>query len=103
MRNDRFRGRKRGGLKQALQYAGDPELGELRRQILERQEEVAQLEFELSDTRADLARFEREYTVRLGPLEDRLRDLEDELVRVRHQAARRARSGLAILLYVCGI
>jgi hypothetical protein len=93
VKSDRFQGRKRGGLKQALQHAGDPALGELRRQIHDRQEQIAQLEFELSDTRADLARFEREYNIRIGPLEDQLRDLEDELVRARHKAARRAQWG----------
>ena len=51
------------------------------------------LSFEFSDTRADLARFENELERRLGHLQTRVRNLEDEINRVSHQAARQAQWG----------
>ncbi len=91
--SDRFKGSRRGGLSQALRYSSDRELAGLNAQIVERQERIAQLQFEVSDTQADLARFQQEYQNRVGTLETQLQDLEDELTRARHSAARRAQWG----------
>lgn len=87
-----FRGR-RGSLKKALQDAGDAELRELQEELSLRQEQVAQLEFELADTHADLSRFERKYDERLGPLETRIEELNADLEQARLRAARRAQWG----------
>lgn len=51
------------------------------------------MEFELSDTRADLARFEQELDRRLGPLQRRQAQLEQQLAEARRKAARRAQWG----------
>jgi len=85
--------RRRRSLKRALEEAGDDELRLLRAEVSKRQERVAQLEFELSDTRADLARFEQELERRLGPLQQRQAQLEQQLEKARREAARRAQWG----------
>jgi tetratricopeptide (TPR) repeat protein len=87
-----FKGR-RGSLKKALEQAGDDELRELQEELSLRQERVAQLEFELADTRADLSRFERTYENKLGPLEDRIEALNADLEQARIRSARRAQWG----------
>lgn len=87
-----FQGR-RGSLKRALDQAGDEGLRALEEEVNLRQERVAQLEFELADTRADLARFERTYETRLGPLEERIQELEADLEQARIRSARRAQWG----------
>ncbi len=84
---------KRGSLKRALDQAGDEELRALEEELSLRQERVAQLEFELADTRADLARFEKTYEARLGPLEERITELEADLEQARIRSARRAQWG----------
>ena len=88
-----FQRKSRRSLKQALDQAGDSELRELQLDLGERQERVAQLEFELSDTRADLGRFEHEYELHVGTLEQQLQDLEADLEQARFQAARKAQWG----------
>jgi hypothetical protein len=87
-----FQGR-RGSLKKALEQAGDEELRELEEEVSIRQERVAQLEFELADTRADLSRFESTYETRLGPLETRIEELNADLEQARIRSARRAQWG----------
>jgi hypothetical protein len=87
-----FKGR-RGSLKKALEQAGDEELRDLDEELSLRQERVAQLEFELADTRADLARFESTYEARLGPLEARIDELEADLEQARIRYERRAQWG----------
>lgn len=87
-----FQGR-RGSLKKALEQAGDGELRDLEEELSFSQERVAQLEFELADTRADLLRFERTYEDRLGPLESRVAELQADLEQARIKAARRAQWG----------
>lgn len=87
-----FQGR-RGSLKRALEQAGDGELRELQEELSLRQERVAQLEFELADTRADLSRFESTYEARLGPLERRVEELEADLEQARIRSERRAQWG----------
>jgi hypothetical protein len=87
-----FKGR-RGSLKRALEQAGDEELRVLEDEVNFRQERVAQLEFELADMRADLARFESAYEAKLGPLEDRIEDLKADLEQAHIRSARRAQWG----------
>jgi hypothetical protein len=87
-----FKGR-RGSLKRALEQAGDEELRVLEEELSLRQERVAQLEFELADTHADLSRFESSYEGRLGPLEDRIEELKADLEQARIRSARRAQWG----------
>jgi hypothetical protein len=71
----------------------DPELAELHARIGDRQERVAELELELFETRAELARFQSELQRRIGPLQARLADLRSEVVQARHRAERRAQWG----------
>ena len=88
-----FQKRNRRSLKQALERAGDTDLRSLEIDVAERQERVAQLQFELSDTQADLERFEREYEVQVGTLQQRLISLEAEVEQARLRAAHRAQWG----------
>ena len=88
-----FQKRNRRSLKQALERAGDTDLRSLEIDVAERQERVAQLQFELSDTQADLERFEREYEVQVGSLQQRLISLEAEVEQARLRAAHRAQWG----------
>ena len=88
-----FQRRRNRSLKQAIDKAGDSELRELELDLRERQERVAQLEFELSDTKAELGRFEHEFQSRVGVLEQQILDLEADLEQARLQAARRAQWG----------
>lgn len=88
-----FQKRNRRSLKQALERAGDSDLRSLEVDVAERQERVAQLQFELSDTQADLERFEREYEVQVGSLQQRLISLEAEVEQARQRAAHRAQWG----------
>ncbi|MCK5053656.1 MAG: hypothetical protein KAR65_05225, partial [Anaerolineales bacterium] len=88
-----FQKRNRRSLKQALERAGDTDLRSLKVDVAERQERVAQLQFELSDTQADLERFEREYEVQVGTLQQRLISLEAEVEQARLRAAHRAQWG----------
>ncbi len=85
--------RRSRSLKQAIDQAGDSELRELQLDLQERQERIAQLEFEISDTNAELGRFEHEYDLRVGVLERQARDLEADLEQARFKAARRAQWG----------
>ena len=88
-----FQKKNRRSLKQALERAGDSDLRSLEVDVAERQERVAQLQFELSDTQADLERFEREYEVQVGSLQQRLISLEAEVEQARLRAAHRAQWG----------
>ena len=88
-----FQKKNRRSLKQALERAGDSDLRSLEVDVAERQERVAQLQFELSDTQADLERFEREYEVQVGSLQQRLISLETEVEQARLRAAHRAQWG----------
>ncbi len=88
-----FQKRNRRSLKQALERAGDTDLRSLEVDVAERQERVAQLQFELSDTQADLERFEREYEIQVGTLQQRLISLEAEVEQARLRAAHRAQWG----------
>ncbi len=85
-----FRRRRRKALQQALRGARDPQLRALQEEIVRRRERVAELELELFDTRADLARFEQELEARLGPLQQHLESLQAELRETRRRAALRA-------------
>lgn len=91
--DDMFRKRRRKALKRALEEAMDPEIQELRAAVSERRERIAQLELELSDTRNEVAQFEGQLNARLGPLTQRLEDLEDRLAEARRRAERRAQWG----------
>jgi predicted nucleic acid-binding Zn-ribbon protein len=93
LKKDSFQARRRRGLKQAIDEAGDVELRELREAVTSRQERVAQLELELFDTRADLASFEREMEDRLGLLKRQIERLERRIEESRRRAARRAQWG----------
>ncbi|TFH37485.1 MAG: hypothetical protein E4G99_02480 [Anaerolineales bacterium] len=88
-----FERKSRRSLKQAIDQAGDSEQRELQLDISERQERIAQLEFELSDTKVDLGRFEHEYAARVGTLERQVQNLEADLEQARFRAARRAQWG----------
>jgi len=88
-----FQKKNRRSLKQALERAGDSDLRSLEVDVAERQERVAQLQFELSDTQADLERFEREYEIQVGSLQQRLISLETEVEQARLRAAHRAQWG----------
>jgi uncharacterized small protein (DUF1192 family) len=88
-----FQRRKSRSLKQVIDKAGDSEVRELQLDINERQERIAQLEFEISDTKAELGRFEQEYAGRVGVLERKVQDLEADLEQARFQAARKAQWG----------
>jgi predicted nucleic acid-binding Zn-ribbon protein len=88
-----FQRRSRRSLKQAIDQAGDTELRKLQLDIQDRQEHIAQLEFEILDTNAELGRFENEYEVRVGILERQVEELEADLEQARFQAARRAQWG----------
>lgn len=85
-----FQKRNRRSLKQALDRAGDSDLRSLKAVVAERQERIAQLQFELSDTQADLERFERVYETQVGSLQTRLNSLEAEVEQARLRAAHRA-------------
>jgi hypothetical protein len=93
LNNQMFQKHRRRSLKQALEEAGDRELRELRDRVAGRQERVAQLELELFDTRADLARFEHEMEERLGKLKLIIAKLEHRVEVARRNAARRAQWG----------
>jgi hypothetical protein len=88
-----FQRRSRRSLKQAIDQAGDSELRELQFDVQERQERIAQLEFEILDTNAELGRFEHEFEARVGVLERQAQDLEADLEQARFKAARRAQWG----------
>jgi predicted nucleic acid-binding Zn-ribbon protein len=88
-----FRGRKRGGLKQAIYGTGDEELHQLQADVLVRQEKVAQLELELLDMRAEVEAFEREVEARMGLLKRQIERLEKKIDEARRKAARRAQWG----------
>jgi hypothetical protein len=85
--------RRASGLKRALEEAQDPELRDLKQQIRNRQESFAQLELELIDTRSRLGCFEYELSTRLGPLQDRVAELEKELDQLRRLNQHRAQWG----------
>ncbi len=88
-----FTGRRRNSLRQAIEEAGDSELKALKAEVAERQERIAALELELFDTRASVARFERELETRVRPLERKLRKLQKELREAMHRAERTAQWG----------
>jgi predicted nucleic acid-binding Zn-ribbon protein len=88
-----FQRRNQRSLKRALDKASDSELRDLQEELNWRQERVAQLEFELSDTNANLARFNQKLDDRLGSLQQRLEEIEFEVEQARLRAARRAQWG----------
>lgn len=88
-----FQRRNQRSLKRALDKASDGELRDLQEELNWRQERVAQLEFELSDTNANLARFNQKLDDRLGALQKRLEEIEFEVEQARLRAARRAQWG----------
>ena len=93
MSSDLFRKKGRGALRRAVSEASDPQLRALQRDLADRQERVAQLQFEISDTNANLAKFENELALRLEPLETRVDELKAELDQARIRAARKAQWG----------
>ncbi len=88
-----FRRRSSSGLSEALRRSKDPDLAGLHARIGERQERAAELEFELFETRAELARFQAEMQRRIGPLQARLADLHQQVIQARHRAERLAQWG----------
>jgi hypothetical protein len=88
-----FQRRNQHSLKRALDQASDGELRDLQEELNWRQDRVAQLEFELSDTNANLGRFNQKLEDRLGALQTRLEELELEVEQARLRAARRAQWG----------
>jgi hypothetical protein len=88
-----FRRRSSGGLSEALRRSKDPDLGDLHAAIGARQEQVAELELELFETRAELARFQMDLQRRVGPLQARVADLRQQVIQARHKAERRAQWG----------
>jgi multidrug efflux pump subunit AcrA (membrane-fusion protein) len=88
-----FQRRNQRSLKRALDQASDGELRDLQEELNWRQERVAQLEFELSDTNANLGRFSQKLEDRLGALQTRLEELELEVEQARLRAARKAQWG----------
>ncbi len=85
---------RRGGLRsRGLSPSGDQEIARLERALARRQARVAELQLELFDTRAEVARFEREMEARLGPLQARLEALQEALRQARHRAALRGQWG----------
>lgn len=88
-----FQRRNQRSLKRALDKASDTELRDLQEELNWRQDRVAQLEFELSDTNANLARFNQKLDDRLGELQKRLEEIEFEVEQARLRAARRAQWG----------
>ena len=88
-----FTRRRRDSLKQAIEEASDSELKTLKAEVAERQERIAELELELFDARASVARFEREFERRVRPLERKLRALQKELREATHRAEREAQWG----------
>jgi hypothetical protein len=93
VKNQYFRGKRRGGLKQALDGASDHELRDLLAEVAVRQERIAQLELELFDMRAEVANFEREMEERVGLLKRRVIRLEKQIEEARRRAARKAQWG----------
>lgn len=88
-----FRRRSSGALQRALQRSRDPELAELYDALAERRERVAALELELFEARAELAGFMARVEQKLGPLEARIRELDQELAAARRAASRRGQWG----------
>jgi len=88
-----FQRKNQRSLKRALDNASDGELRDLQDELNWRQERVAQLEFELSDTNANLGRFNHRLDDRLGELQKRAEELELEVEQARLRAARRAQWG----------
>jgi chromosome segregation ATPase len=85
-----FSKKSRGSLKRAVDRAQDPEINALRVEIAYRKDTIAELELELSDTRNELARFEIEFETRVGHLQRRLEDTEDQLQDARRRLSRSA-------------
>jgi hypothetical protein len=82
-----FKRRNQGSLKRAVDRATDPEIYDLKSNIAERQDRIADLELELSDTKNELSRFEIEYETRVGHLERRLENARSQLKAARRQTA----------------
>lgn len=80
-------------MKRALTRSQDPELADLYDALTKRRERVAALELELFEARAELAAFSAKVEARLGPLQDELEALENEVRNARRAAARRAQWG----------
>jgi hypothetical protein len=85
-----FRGRKRSSLRKAIV---DPELKALRQDLALRQERIAELELELFDYRATLARFEQRLEQRLRPLQRKLEMLRSQIKQAKRHAERQAQWG----------
>jgi hypothetical protein len=88
-----FNRKRRGSLKRAVDRAQDPEIHALRIEIADRKDTIAELELELSDTRNELALFEVEFETRVGHLQRRLKDTEDQLQDARRRLSRQAQWG----------
>ncbi len=86
---------RRGALKRALQAAQDQELKALQGELTARRERVAELEFELFETRSQLTVFERQVEARLGPLRAEVQALEARLAEARRRAELRGQWGEA--------
>jgi hypothetical protein len=82
-----FKRRNQGSLKRAVDRATDPEIFDLKSNIAERQDRIADLELELSDTKNELSRFEIEYETRVGHLQRRLEDARSQLKAARRRTA----------------
>lgn len=84
---------RRGSLKKAVDQATDPEIHSLRLEVADRKDTIAELELELSDTRNELSRFEIEYESRVGHLQRRLEDAEEQLKTARRRASKQSQWG----------
>lgn len=88
-----FRGRKRPSLRKAIEKTADPEIRALKQDLAVRQERVAELELEIFDYRATLARFEQRLEKRVRPLQRKLEDLRSAIQQAKHRRERRAQWG----------
>jgi hypothetical protein len=78
-----------------MQEAQDHELKALRKELEARRKRVAELEFELFETRSQLTVFERHMEKRLGPLKAEVNDLRARIAEIRRQAELRGQWGEA--------
>lgn len=88
-----FNPSRRRGLKQAIEEATDIELRELRTQVSDLHDRIAQLEAELLETRIELTLFERRLDADLGILKHTLSVLKAKLEKARRSAEWKAQWG----------
>jgi len=88
-----FNKSRRRGLKQAIEEATDVELRELRTQVSDRHDRIAQLEAELLETRTELTLFERRLDTVLGNLKHTLTVFKAKLEKARRSAEWKAQWG----------